>query len=227
MSSPALPGLADLAWPDVREGATVLVPLGSTEQHGPHLPLDTDTVIATAVARGLAPLVGGVVAPAVPVGASGEHQAFPGTVSIGVEVLTSVLVELGRSLTEWAGRVVLVNGHGGNLAAVRAAVALLREEGRTVDWVPCAVTGADAHAGHTETSVMLHLDPTRVRTGALERGNVEPIDQLLPVLREQGVRGAAANGVLGDPTGATAEHGAEILAAMVRNASDRLAVGAR
>lgn len=91
--------LADARWPQVPEGGLVLVPVGSTEQHGPHLPLDVDTVVAVAVARGLAPALEGLVAPAVAFGASGEHQDFPGTVSIGTPALTTVLVELGRSLT--------------------------------------------------------------------------------------------------------------------------------
>src|SRR4051794_27413330 len=95
----------------------VLVPVGSTEQHGPHLPLDTDTVIATAVAHGVAAeLPGTWVAPPISYGSSGEHQSFPGTASIGTEALTHVLVELARSMRTWASRVVFVNAHGGNVA---------------------------------------------------------------------------------------------------------------
>lgn len=214
--------LADRPWPDVPTGSTVLVPLGSTEQHGPHLPLDVDTTIATAVAEGLAPLVGGLVAPALPVGASGEHQAFAGTVSIGTDALRAVVVELGRSLTTWARRVVFVNGHGGNLTALVDAVALLRSEGRDVCWVPCATPGADAHAGETETSIMLHLDPRRVRLERAAAGNTTPIDRLLPDLRSGGVAAVSSNGVLGDPTGASAARGAALVAEMVAHAYHRL-----
>lgn len=214
--------LASATWPDVPRDGTVLVPVGATEQHGPHLPLDTDTVIATAVARGLAPLVGGTVAPAIPVGASGEHQAFPGTISIGTEVLAAVLVELGRSLTTWANEVVFVNGHGGNIDAVVGAVATLRAEGRDVAWVPCAVAGADPHAGRSETSLMLHLDPARVRLRRAAAGNTAPIAELLPLLRSHGVMAASANGVLGDPSGATASEGAQLLGTMVSGAYHRL-----
>ena len=151
--------LVDRPWPEVVPGGMVLVPVGSTEQHGPHLPLDVDTVIATAVADELAPLIGASVAPAVPIGASGEHQSFPGTISIGTDALTTVLVELGRSLTTWASRVIFVNAHGGNLDGLTAAISTLRTEGREVTWVPCQVPYADLHAGCTETSLMLHWPP--------------------------------------------------------------------
>ena len=98
----------------------VLVPLGSTEQHGPHLPLDTDTRIATAVGRALAARFGDgwLLAPALHYGASGEHEGFDGTISIGTTVLQLLLIEYGRSACNWAGRLVFVNGHGGNLDAL-------------------------------------------------------------------------------------------------------------
>ncbi|NYI76730.1 mycofactocin biosynthesis peptidyl-dipeptidase MftE [Nocardioides panzhihuensis] len=217
--------LVDRPSPEIVPGGTVLVPVGSTEQHGPHLPLDVDTVIATAVADELAPLIGASVAPAVPIGASGEHQSFPGTISIGTAVLTSVLVELGRSLTTWAARVVLVNGHGGNLDAVTAAVTVLRAEGRKVAWVPCQVPYADPHAGLTETSLMLHLDPERVRLRQAVAGNTRPLRELLSQMCAGGVEAVSANGVLGDPTGASAEIGKRILAEMVFAAYDRLQIG--
>jgi len=217
--------LADRPWPDIVPGGTVLVPLGSTEQHGPHLPLDVDTVIATAVADELAPLTGASVAPAVPVGASGEHQSFPGTISIGTDALASLVVELGRSLTIWASRVVFVNAHGGNVDGLEAAVRTLRDEGRDVAWVPCQVPDADPHAGLTETSLMLHLAPERVRLKRAVPGNTRPLRELLPQMRAGGVEAVSANGVLGDPTGASAENGKRILNEMVFAAYDRLQIG--
>src|SRR5215217_3221384 len=129
--SPAV-RLSDATWPDLDGRAPlVVVPLGSVEQHGRHLPLATDTVVAQAVAEDVVQMLdGAVLAPALAYGASGEHEAFPGTISIGTEALTGLLVEYGRSACRWAGRVLLVNGHGGNLEALRAAGALLRAEGR-------------------------------------------------------------------------------------------------
>ncbi|MGY1672717.1 mycofactocin biosynthesis peptidyl-dipeptidase MftE [Geodermatophilus sp. SYSU D00710] len=206
-----MPDLAGAVWPELPERPLLVVPLGSVEQHGPHLPLATDTTVATAVVAA-ADLGPALVAPAVPYGASGEHEGFPGTVSIGTEALTSLLVEYGRSAGRWAGRLLLVNGHGGNLDALRRAVPLLRGEGRDAAWFPCGVPGGDAHAGRTETALLLHLEPGAARPGRAVPGVTTPIGHLLPRLRDEGVRAVSPTGVLGDPTGATAEEGARLLA---------------
>jgi mycofactocin system creatininase family protein len=207
--------LAHTAWPDVPSDALVLLPLGSTEQHGPHLPLDTDSVIAHAVARRASTaLPTTVVAPTLPYGASGEHAGFPGTVSIGHEALRAVLVEAVRSLSPWAARIVLVNGHGGNTTTLDTALRLLRAEGHDVACTGCSVPGGDAHAGRTETSVMLHLAPERVRLEAAVTGDTRPLSVLLPELMAHGVRAVSPSGVLGDPTGATAEEGERLLDAL-------------
>jgi creatinine amidohydrolase/Fe(II)-dependent formamide hydrolase-like protein len=115
-----------------------------------------------------------------------------------------------------------VCGHGGNAAAVRAAVARLCSEGRAASaWFP-TLADADAHAGRTETSLVLALAPELV--GA-ERpvGNPEPLEQLLPALVRDGVRPHAANGVLGDARGATAEEGRRLLAALAESLGRHLA----
>ena len=121
--------LSEARWPEVAADAPgmVLVPVGSCEQHGPHLPFDTDTRIAVAVANAVARRRDDVLlAPALAYGSSGEHQSFPGTLSIGTEALVQVLVELGRSAFPEGGSphraLVFVNGHGGNTAGVRAAM---------------------------------------------------------------------------------------------------------
>jgi creatinine amidohydrolase len=208
--------LADAVWPELPEARLLVVPLGSVEQHGPHLPLTTDTAIADAVARAAVPaLDGALLAPALAYGASGEHEGFPGTISIGTAALTGLLVEYGRSACRWAGRLLVVNGHGGNLDALRAAVPLLRSEGRDVAWFPCTVPGGDAHAGRTETSLMLHVEPT-VRLGRpAVAGVTTPLGELLPRLRAEGVRAVSPTGVLGDPAGASAQEGAELLDGLV------------
>ena len=204
--------LGPSTWQEVAPGERVLaVPLGSVEQHGPHLPLDTDTRIATELARGLARARPDVlVAPAVAFGASGEHAGFAGTLSIGVEALTTVLVELGRSADAFAG-IVLVNGHGGNLAAMTAASRLLRSEGRTVVPWSLSTPGGDAHAGRTETSLLLALAPEVVRLDRAEPGESAPLASIMGRLKEGGVAAVAPNGVLGDPTGATAAEGRLLL----------------
>jgi len=215
--------LARAAWPDVPSDALVLLPIGSTEQHGPHLPLDTDSVIAQAVAcRASTALPGTLVAPTLPYGASGEHAGFPGTVSIGHEALRAVLVESVRSLSLWAARTVLVNGHGGNTATLAAAVRQLCDEGHDVAWTGCSVPGGDAHAGRTETSVMLHLAPEHVQLEAAVTGDTRPLSVLLPELMAHGVRAVSPSGVLGDPTGASAAEGRTTMDAMVSAAVRRI-----
>jgi creatinine amidohydrolase len=206
----ALEGLTTAEVGSGPERPVLLVPLGSTEQHGPHLPLGTDTLIAVALCAAVATRAPGrLVAPALAYGASGEHAGFAGTVSIGSDVLTQVLVEIARSTDSFAG-VVLVSAHGGNLEAVRAAEGRVQAEGRRlVAWLP-SVAGGDAHAGHTETSLLLHIAPATVRLPLAEPGSVEPLDELWPALRAGGVRAVSPNGVLGDPTGASAEAGREI-----------------
>ncbi len=145
-----------------------------------------------------------------------------------------MLVELGRSATETFARLVFVNAHGGNAAPLAAAVARLREEGRDARaWSPRF--GGDAHAGRTETSLMLALrelpergrpDPpiAPVRSTAV-RGNDAPLAELIGRLRAEGVRAVSPNGVLGDATEASVAEGQALLAAAVADLRDTL-VGA-
>jgi creatinine amidohydrolase len=212
-----MPSLGAAAWPELGPAPLLVVPLGSVEQHGPHLPVATDTAVASAVAElAVDRLDGTLLAPALAYGASGEHEDFPGTVSLGTEALTALLVEYGRSACRWAGRVLVVNGHGGNLDALRTAGAVLRREGRDVAWFSCGTPGGDAHAGRTETSLMLHVEPAAVRPDRSVRGVTSPIGELMPRLRAEGVRAVSPSGVLGDPAGATAEEGAALLADLVQ-----------
>lgn len=217
--------LAQLAWPEV-EASTLYVPLGSSEQHGPHLSIGTDTAIAVAVARALVIDPGGIVAPEIAYGASGEHEHFPGTVSIGAAALELLILEYGRSAMRWAKRIVIVNGHGGNVRPLSAAVLRLRLEARDVSWLPCAVTTpdqSDSHAGRVETSLMMHLDPDCVRLDRVQAGATGAIGELLPRLQSEGVKAVSPNGVLGDPRGASAASGAVILADVIASARRRLA----
>jgi creatinine amidohydrolase len=181
--------LAQAVWPDVEQATRrlLVVPVGSLEQHGPHLPLDTDTRIATAVAR----------------------RACAGRPGVA---LAACLTELGRHTSlHWAA-LLLVNGHGGNAAAVEAATGRLRFEGRAAHAWHAGLPGGDAHAGRSETSVMLALAPDDVRLRDAAAGRTEPVGQLMPALRERGVRAVSGNGVLGDPAGASAAEGERLLA---------------
>jgi creatinine amidohydrolase len=208
--------LGELTWPELYQATLrplLAVPVGSCEQHGPHLPLDTDTRIAVALANGLAQSFGPgeiTVTPPITISASGEHVGFPGTLSFGTEVVESMIVELVRS-ADWSSGVVFVNGHAGNAEPMRRAVSRLTSESRrALAWFP-RVTGGDAHAGHTETSLMLAIAPELVVRGRVEVGRTEHITDLIADLRSGGVRAVSPNGVLGDPTSANAAHGRSLL----------------
>jgi creatinine amidohydrolase len=210
--------LGERVWTEAAMGGLLAVPLGSLEQHGPHLPLDTDSRIALELVRRLAALRPGVViAPTVPYGSSGEHESFPGTISIGQEALELMLIELVRSATRTFPHIVLVSGHGGNAAPMQRAVRRMRSEGRSVlGWAP-AIAGADGHAGRTETSIMLALAPANVRLADAQAGNTAPLHTLMPELVRSSVRAVSSNGVLGDPAGAGAAEGAELIDRLVQD----------
>jgi mycofactocin system creatininase family protein len=215
--------LADSTWPELgrlaAEGAVLVVPIGATEQHGPHLPVTTDADIAVAVVEAAAatdPLL--VVAPVVAYGSSGEHRGFAGTLSIGRAATEELLVELGRSASGDFAHVVLACAHGGNAAPLAGALDRLAAEGHPVTgWWPG--WSGDLHAGRTETSLMLAIAPDKVRLELATAGDGRPLAELLPLLEAGGVRSVSPTGVLGDPDGAGADEGERLL----RVAADDLA----
>ncbi len=218
--------LARATWPQVEAtgGRSILaVPLGSLEQHGPHLPLDTDSRVAAAVATGLTARRSDVaVAPVVAYGASGEHADFPGTLLVSHDVLADLVVELVRSARDTFSGVVLISAHGGNADALAEVRRRTTEEGDDVIVWQAAPRDGDAHAGRTETSLMLAIDPAAVQMERAEPGCTDPLSELLPRLRRSGVRPVSSNGVLGDPTGASAEEGIELLDALVSDLAARV-----
>ncbi len=193
----------------------LVLPLGATEQHGPHLPLGTDTTIAEALARGLAAARSdAVVAPVLAYGSSGEHRHFAGTLSLGQEALELAVLELARGADPFRG-VLVVSWHGGNAEPLARAAERLAAEGRRVVVWQGRHPAADVHAGRTETSLMLALAPEQVRLDRAEPGDVRPLTEVLDELREGGVASVSPNGVLGDPSGASAEEGGALLAELV------------
>jgi creatinine amidohydrolase len=216
-AAPAAPSpfLADLTWPQVRDrvqaGAFLAVPLGATEQHGPHLPLSTDADIALALCRRLAAARRDVlIAPPFAYGSSGEHAGFAGTLSVGQDAVELVVLELGRSAAETFARVLFVSAHGGNSEPVARAVRRLRGEGRDVA-VFCPTWDGDSHAGFEETAMQLALHPGSVRMDRSVPGDTRPLAVLMPLLRSGGVRSVSPSGILGNPAGATAAAGQALL----------------
>jgi len=212
--------LASCTWPELDQAAPILfVPIGSTEQHGPHLPLGTDTLIATELARAIAESRSdSVVAPAVAIGASGEHRGFPGTLSIGTEVLVEVLVEVVRSSRDWVRGIVFVSGHGGNVEAIGRALARSESEGDAVVVVTASTPDGDLHAGRSETSLLLYLAASLVRETEAVAGASGTLDEMMGVLSTRGVAALSPNGVLGDPSGASSAEGHERFSAMCARA---------
>jgi mycofactocin system creatininase family protein len=225
--------LAEMTWPGVAEAVkagatTVVLPLGATEQHGPHLPLGTDTIRATALADRLPGLL---VAPALPFGCSDEHSGFPGLLGLEAETLARVILDLARRLTHWGvRRLVLLSAHGGNGEALDLALALLREELpdlevrtnsnlETIVPVLLEVARRDGisanvlglHAGEGETSEMLHLRPDLVQLDDSAPGFTGDMEAVLDKLHKGGLQAVTKVGVLGDPTRAEAGRGARYL----------------
>lgn len=194
----------------------VILPLGAWEQHGPHLPLHTDSLIVEAVvASALSHIPNSedsfVVAPTMSITASDEHAGFAGGLSCGTQALVDSVVAIARSAS-WARGVCVVNGHGGNMDALKKiASALEYEKIRATQWSLPSYKGGDMHAGHTETSLLLHLHPALVRHDKIEAGAVDITTRDIDTMRTDGVRAVSPNGVLGNPMTASAQHGEHVL----------------
>jgi creatinine amidohydrolase len=185
---PAERRLGRLTWPRLDGVRLAIVPLGATEQHGPHLPFATDTLVADALATRLAARFDDAVAlPALPVGVSPEHLAFPGTLAVAPASLVAVLTDVLRSLhAHGVARAFVFSAHGGNVATLRDAAPSLRAAapGLRVDVMTdldgltarlhaeaaafgVAAEAAGHHAGEIETSMLLHLHPELVVRDAM------------------------------------------------------------
>ncbi len=223
MSEPGRLTSADIEGRDL----VVILPLGSWEQHGPHLPLDTDTLIINAVVAGAVdshPLAENFfVAPTLPVTASDEHAGFAGGLSTGTSALADTVVAICRSASTWAAGIIVANGHGGNFDALKAISSALAHEGiRHSAWSLPSYAGGDMHAGRTETSVMLHLDPSTVRLDLIPPDSDATVT--VEQLRTSGVKSASPSGVLGRPSRASAEHGEQVMTAYRQSLAEHMSV---
>ena len=233
--------MEEMTWPDVRaaiEGGftTVVVGVGSTEQHGPHLPTMTDTRIGDEIAHRVALRLGNALqARTIPIGVSEHHLAFGATVSIKQSTLKAILLDYVDSLSrDGFTRIVLLPSHGGNFATVQAVIdesagshpgvvvtgyaellpfSELLEQASARFRISAGAAGA--HAGENETSMMLALEPDLVRRDRFAAGYVGPLGaEQVKIIFERGMTALTANGVLGDPAEASADKGAAYLDAL-------------
>jgi creatinine amidohydrolase len=208
----------------------VLVPVGSTEQHGAHAPLGTDAILATAVCERVAPRVDALVAPPITFGVSFEHEGFPGLITLTPRTMAALVREVCVSLARGGfRRIVLVNGHYTNVVALHTAVLEASEElpeGTALYWLSYwdalpkeqrdAYLGDETglHANIGETSTVMAVDESLVR---LEKARAEYPNFPRPVRLAAveayffsgrgALRRALPGGVWGDPTGSSAEQG--------------------
>lgn len=219
--------LAESTWTDARDLDTdlALLPVGSTEQHGPHAPLGTDTLAATAIADAAAEAHDRavVVAPPLPVGVAAEHRQFEGTLWVSEDALRAYVGDILESLAHQGFvRVVVVNGHGGNVAALRERCARFTRAGAGYavpftwfDAIDAAVPLG--HGGPVETSLVWHIAPDLIREGRFDAAGAGAADAF-----GEWVAGTnlaydfdefATSGNLGDPAAASPDQGAELLKA--------------
>ncbi|MFL5824300.1 MAG: creatininase family protein [Solirubrobacteraceae bacterium] len=220
-----------MSWPEVQAELaggrdTVVIAFGATEQHGPHMPLATDALLGDHLARLVADELDAFVAPTVRVGCSEHHLEFPGTLSISEETFAGVVGDLVRSLARGGfRRVVLLPTHGGNFGPLAAAIEKLGsvpgiEVQALTDLqalLAIAQLGADEHgvpmnegglhAGEWETSMLAAIHPELVHPERAEAGYTGDPEAALGAIFTSGVHTVSPNGVIGDPSRASPEHG--------------------
>ncbi len=223
-----------LTWAEIKEEIqngreTVVVPFGSTEQHGRHLPLGTDAVLGDEIGWGLADRLGAFLAPTVRFGCSKHHLTFSGTISVGEETFRRIVSDVVDSLSGHGfQRIVLLPTHGGNFKPLAEAVANISPtkgvrisaftdlaglvsvaiESSRAFGVAAAESGA--HSGEWETSLMLALRPEQVKMDRADVGFVGELSEIMSKVFD-GIQNLDQNGVLGDPRPATAEAGKKYL----------------
>jgi creatinine amidohydrolase len=239
--------LVDLRWPEAerireRGSAVALLPLGAVEQHGPHLPLETDTLIGNALARAIGERVPftTVVGPAIAGGLSTHHLGFAGTVTLPEDTFRASIVAFVDGFARMGiERTAVFSAHGGNfsllakLADVDGRVlafsdldAYLGRMFEAARQLAIQVPETDVHAGALETSLALHLFPEKVDPSySTVTGYVDGFDGWLDHLFEHGVLSLTKTGVLGDPTLANPELGEAVFEGLADLLADWLTTG--
>jgi creatinine amidohydrolase len=237
---------AELAWPDLgpalasdAAGEHVgLVPVGAVEQHGPHLPTGTDTIVATALCERAGAATGALVLPPIALGVSyGHGTVLPGTLSLTPDLLVGIV----HTYVRWAAfsglrRLLFVNSHLGNTAALGVATDTIRLAAPQlrvgiVDWwavdpeVSAEVTedGTDIHANAAETSIMLAVAPQLVRTDRI--GDADDVDRTDELVFRYTAPALSRNGVTGRPSQATATAGHRLVDRVVAAIAGRVERG--
>ena len=226
--------MEEMNWPDIKDAiakgfTTAVLAIGSTEQHGPHLPLITDTMIGDVLAKKVAEKLGNALqAPTIRVGLSEHHLAFPGTISLKPETLKAVINDFVDSLkVHGFKKIVLLPSHGGNFATVKKVtedLQLKHQDLKIIGFTDLqgfvdalfayskeyGVTAYEAgtHAGESETSFILALAEDLVRKDRYTPGYLGPLgEQEMKIIFEKGMPALSEKGVLGDPAKATQEKG--------------------
>jgi len=230
----------ELTWPEAekrfQQVDTALLPVGSTEQHGPHLPLGTDAFDAAYLADRIAEACSDpkpLVLPLIPYGVSYEHDEFKGTISVGTEALSRLVYEIGMSVARNGIRkLVIINGHGGNAPALNFAAQMITRDARIfacvdtgetsdVDIYAIIETPNDIHAGEIETSTSLAVRPHLVKMDQAEKKIPKFSSRYLNFTSRRNVpwyvytKRLSQTGVIGDPTKASARKGERIWQIMI------------
>jgi creatinine amidohydrolase/Fe(II)-dependent formamide hydrolase-like protein len=237
--------LGELTWPEAerrfKEVDVALLPVGSIEQHGPHLPLDTDAFDAGYLALKVAEVCSPpkpLVLPLIPYGVSYHHEDFSGTISISPDTLAQMVYEIGMSAArQGVTKIVIINGHGGNSPALHFAAQMINRdahiftcvdtgESSDTDIEAMAETPNDVHAGEIETSTTLAVRPGLVRLEAARKFIPRFSSRYLNFTSKRSVGWYAhtskisPTGVLGDPTRASREKGKRMWELMIRNLAE-------
>jgi creatinine amidohydrolase len=230
--------MEQMNWPDIKQAIesgfrTVVVGVGSTEQHGPHLPTMTDARIGDELAERVARKLGHALqARTIDVGLSEHHLAFAGTISLRPETLLLILRDYVASLVRHGfTRIIIIPSHGGNFATVRQAIEEARKVHPGIDVTGYTdLTGlmkflygasteygisaeeSGGHAGESETSIMMALEGDLVAANRFAPGYLGPTGEAeMKLIFEKGMPALTPNGVLGDPRTASAEKGEDYL----------------
>lgn len=233
--------LEEMTWPEVKAAIskgydTVVFAVGATEQHGPHLPLATDSLIGSALAKLVAERVTHtLVAPTLRIGCSQHHMTFPGTMSLETATLRQQIVDVGETILKHGfSRLIILPSHGGNFQVVAEATQQLQGKcpGKTIisycdlktllaashrisGSYGVSPEASGAHAGEFETSIVLYLHPHLVDMTKAAEGFVGDFVAAIPELMREGVGKLSPNGILGDARPSDGSRGEAYLAAWV------------